>query len=858
MSGRILWKLILVALVALWAGSNLIPLQDTPFNTYITTRATANEDAYAAFLKRAHERVDAGESHTLYRAMLELANDERLDLHGQFFPDINLLYTKNLKKRNELMMQVLLRHSQGKIRLGLDLSGGIAFTLQIGEQALEGMSAVQRESQVEQVVAIMRDRVNSLGVAEPVIRPKGENAVEIQLPGVSTRQDPEAINSLKKPARLEFRMVHRSRIPPPDAEPGSTELLDNKMYEVLVQEIENDEGEMIEMPLYVQRIPLATGKILEEARPTLNEIGGYEISMQFTDEGGDIFAQLTKKIADGNRPGEPAGRMAIVLDGKLYSAPTVREELRGGAARITGQFSRLEAIELASVLNNPLEVPLEITEMYEVGPTLAKDARTSSIEAGYLGAGLVIAFMLVFYRLAGCVSVLTVLVNLFLVIGVLASLGATITLPGVAALVLTIGMAVDANILIFERIREELRSGKRTETAIESGFDKAFSTIIDANVTTLITACILIFLGTGPVKGFGVTLAIGIASTVFTALIFTRALLEMFVAMGVTRVLNPNRNPTQIAFQHYRKPAFLVSWLIVICGIVALYQVGDKAYGIDFTGGEELTMAYEQTLDVGAIQQVAQEHELGEVVPTYQTMIGEEGMDVLRVQTENDKSEAVSKALHEAFPEAGLETLGTTVIGASVSSAITMNAFISVGVALAGILLYIALRFEFGYGIGAVVATVHDVLMTIGLFIIFGQFVGLGSGQFTAPMVAAILMIVGYSINDTIVVFDRIREELELNPGMNLYNVVNFAINRTLSRTILTSVTTLLAAVSLFIFGAGVIADYALVFVIGILTGTFSSIFIASPVFYWWHKGDRRHVEERELMPKYEWETGAK
>lgn len=253
--------------------------------------------------------------------------------------------------------------------------------------------------------------------------------------------------------------------------------------------------------------------------------------------------------------------------------------------------------------------------------------------------------------------------------------------------------------------------------------------------------------------------------------------------------------------------------------------------------------------------QVVDQQDLGDVSANYQSLIGQD-LEVLKIQTPFDQARPVLEVLQKAFPDAGLEEAGINQIGASVSKSIQWNALISVICALGGILLYVALRFEVGYGIGAVVATIHDVLMTIGIFVICGALGIFVSGQFTAPMLAAILMIVGYSINDTIVAFDRIREELELNPGSDLRNIINLSISRVFSRTLLTSITTLLAAISLYVFGAGVIIDFSFIFIVGIITGTFSSIFIASPVFYWWHKGDRRHVEERELTPKrYDWES---
>ena len=281
----------------------------------------------------------------------------------------------------------------------------------------------------------------------------------------------------------------------------------------------------------------------------------------------------------------------------------------------------------------------------------------------------------------------------------------------------------------------------------------------------------------------------------------------------------------------------------------------DNILGKDFTGGDEMTISYSERVESDAIMQVFEENELGDVTVNYQSLIGED-REVLKIQTPFDQARPTLGILQDAFPTAGLEQAGINQIGASISKTIQWNALFSVLAALVGILLYVALRFEVGYGIGAVVATIHDVLMTIGIFVLCGEMGLFVSGQFTAPMLAAILMIVGYSINDTIVAFDRIREELELNPGTDLRSIINLAINRVFSRTLLTSITTLLAATSLYVFGAGVINDLAFVFIIGILTGTFSSIFIASPILFWWHKGDRRHVEERQLTPKrYEWES---
>jgi SecD/SecF fusion protein len=427
-------------------------------------------------------------------------------------------------------------------------------------------------------------------------------------------------------------------------------------------------------------------------------------------------------------------------------------------------------------------------------------------------------------------------------------------------------MAVDASILIFERIREELKLGKSVHNAVVAGYEKAFSTIVDANVTTLITALILVWLGTGPVRGFGITLSAGILATVFCSLVTSRFIIEGLVQIGLMK--NPFRlqlfQNTNFSFLDYARKAFAASWALVIIGVISFVFHLDEAFGIDFTGGDEVTVSYEERLSSQDVEAVAEEAtyvaESGEALPFgetnifFQTPLGAE-QTVMIVQTEPDKGEQFFTALQAAYPEAGLEEIGMTQIGSAVGDEVTRSAILSILVALLGILLYIALRFEFGYGLGAVVATVHDMLMTIGIFVTLGEIFGLGSGQFSAPMIAAILMTVGYSINDTIVVFDRVREELDLNPGMNLRKVIHHSINRVLNRTVLTSITTLLASLMLFLFGAGVIKDFALVFLIGILTGTFSSMFIASPVFYWYHKGDRKSVEKGEILPSYDWSS---
>ena len=865
MAGSIIWKSALALTILVWAILNIIPVQDSPFDSFILSQATAELEEFNHLHERAITRVSTGEANSFFIAFRDILKNEKIDLQ-KFFPEINARDIRNLEKRNQVLLDELRLRSKGKVKPGLDLKGGVSVTykvkdtedseINLGVGEREELTASEkeffREAELNKAVEILRKRVDGFGVAEPVIRLIGDKHIEVQLPGLELSKDPGIVADIGKPALLVFSLVHRTTIPSLEHDPP---IGYRAMFELRE---DRKTGQITQTPYYIKKIPEMEGDIIDEAFAAPTEFGSYRVLLRFTSDGEEAFASATRRIAEENERTQTVGQLAIILDGELYSAPTVREEIRGGA-EISGQFTQREAQELSNVLNNPLKIGLEVDELNDIGPTMAADARDSSFTAFQIGASVVIGFMLLYYVSAGMIAVISVVINIVIVFGTLSSFGATITLPGVAALVLTLGMAVDANILIFERIREELKEGKTLPAALVSGYDKALSTIVDANVTTLITASILIWLGSGPVRGFGVTLAIGIISSIFCALIVSRALLELIINTGfVKRMMKTSLFRIEgVSFLSYRKIAFQSSWVIVLIGIGAIAVNWDHIFGIDFLGGDELTVNFETKLTSQEIDAVAQNNDLGEINTLSQTSLGQ-AKETLKIQTEGKRGGEVFQALENAFPDAGLELLGKSEISPSVGNEIKIGAVLSVILALLAILVYVALRFEIGYGIGAVIATVHDIFMSIGLYVLLGMG-GIGSGQFTAPMVAAVLMIIGYSLNDTIVVFDRIREELTLNPGARLERIVNVAINRTLARTILTSITTLLATCPLFLFGAGVVVDFALVFIIGIFTGTFSSIFIASPVFFWWHKGDRRHVEERgDMLPKYEWETSKK
>ncbi len=843
---RNLWKLILSVAVLAWAGSQLLPLQDEAFVDYVRTHASAKSAEFGKLLEEAAARKKALQAPSEFVALKQLGRERRLDL-TQYFPHIRLEESlKNIEKRNDILLAELLRLSRGRLQLGLDLKGGVAFTLEAVETPGENLDAYQRQEKLQKAIEIIGARVNGLGVAEPVLRPIGENRIEIQLPGVSTKDNPDVVDQVKAPARLDFRMVHPSLVPGPGIETPAG-------YEVKTLDWETRRGDTGVEEIFVKRIPEMTGEMISNAFARPDLYGKPEVILEFTDAGKKRFAEVTRSIAEIGQRGGPLGRLAIVLDGKLYSAPTVREEINSPSAQITGSFTDREAINLANVLNNPLDVELRIIEQYEVGPTLAADAVISARNAFIVSTLLTIGFMVVFYTLGGFIAAFGMGVNVLVTLGVMASIGATLTMPGIAGIVLTLAMSVDANILIFERMREELKLGKSLGTALEAGFDKAWSAILDSNVTTLLVALVMVWLGSGPVKGFGVTLAIGIFTTMFAAVVISRLLLDAVILGGVTGRLpmfSVLQN-TAYDFLKYTRAAVIATVAVLVVGIGAVAYKGKDIYGIDFVGGDMITLNFGQRVQVGELRRAAERAGQKDVAFSYQQPVGG-SREVLRVTAPFDQGRPLVRQLQAAFPQAKLELAGESRIGASVGKEIQWNALLSVVAALVGILIYVAFRFEMGYGVGAVVATVHDLILTIGLFVLFDR-------QFNAPMVAAILLIIGYSINDTIVVFDRIREELKVNPTGTLREIINRSLNLTLSRTIITGGTTLLTSVTLLLTTSGDVNDIAFTLLIGVLTGTFSSLFIATPVFYWWHKGDRKHVEaHHDVAPKYEWQGTSK
>lgn len=735
----------------------------------------------------------------------------------------------------------LQREAAGKVRLGLDLQGGTSFLVEMNTNKLNE-SNINLDAAITQAIEVLRKRVDNFGVAEPIIQAAGGNRILIQLPGLSEADKERAKKQIQKAAFLEFRMVH------PDSEELIRLGIPEPGYEIMRRKERLRDGtERIET-LLVSKKPERglTGQYVTSAMMTRGTLGDPQIDFTLNSEGARIFAEVTRENV--------GKRLAIVLDGELQSAPVIRGEIPSGRGQITGQFDAREAQELAMILENPLRAPLNIIESREVDPTLGLDSIKSGQRAVLIGLAAVAIFMLIYYLMAGLVANVALLLNIIILVGFMCMVEATLTLPGIAGIVLTIGMAVDANVLIFERIREELRSGKSMRGALTSGYDKAFSTIFDTNITTLISSVILIFMGTGPVQGFGVTLTIGVTASMFTALLVTRLIFEFLFARGMLKAMPMLSlvGRTKIDFLKLAVPAFILGWTLIVVGNgYGIFVRGKDVLGVDFAGGDTITYSFDQDvkaaggLEVDQIRstvdalgrggsQVQFQKDLSTGIETLRITI-RSGGQATATEADADTSTLVKAALTKAFPEAKLDELSVDRVGPTVGAHIQRTAVIASLLAMFGILVYVAFRYEFSFAIGAVVAIVHDLFMTSGWYFLAGY-------ELNATSVAAFLTIIGFSINDTIVIFDRIREELKLGVRGSFRDIINMAINQTLSRTIITSGTTLLSTLALYIFGGGVIHSFAFAFLVGIVTGTFSSIYIASALVLWWHKGQRPEI----------------
>ncbi|PIE57745.1 MAG: protein translocase subunit SecDF [Desulfobulbus propionicus] len=711
-------------------------------------------------------------------------------------------------------------------------------TLQLTPEQIEHI----KKNAVTQSLEIIRNRVDQFGVAEPVIVRQGENEIVVQLPG---EKNPDRAESLiGRTAQLEFKLVvdnqaiNLSQLINDAILAGKwkdgeeLEKLNLALQSQLPQgttiyfekEIDPQTKQTKKIPLLIEDQVLMTGAMVKQAHA---RVGGTfnqpYVSLDLTGRGRTIFSHITEKNV--NR------RLAIILDGVVRSAPNINEPIYGGSAQISGRFTHEEATDLAIVLRaGALPTDVKTLQKLSVGASLGQDSIDKGLLSGLYGTLMVLVFMILYYRLSGMIANLALALNiLFLFVG-LAMLSATLTLPGIAGIILSIGMAVDANVLIFERMREEFSLGKSIKSGIDSGFSKAFWSIVDSQVTTLITALALFLFGTGPIKGFAVTLSLGIIFNLFAVLFCSRLVFDSLftvVRMKKLTFMRLIKNPS-FNFMQARTFAFTVSSVLVVLGLVAFIQIirGQANLGVDFSGGSLLQYKAQTPFKLADIR--ASFGDNGYPNIELQEVTGENRLIVkLKKQKESvgHLGDALTTILVEHFPENNFVLESQSEIGSSISEVLRNKAIQAIAISLLGVLCYLAMRFDLSFGLAAAAATFHDVLAVLGICWLIKM-------EITLLIITALLTLAGYSLNDSVVVFDRIRENMRSreHQEFELLGIINKSINQVLGRSVVTSLTTILVLLSLFLFGGAAIHNFSLALLIGIVVGTYSSIFIASPL----------------------------
>lgn len=765
------------------------------------------------------------------------------------------------------------------------------------------------------IIQVVRRRVDGMGMNEPVIQGMKDHRLLVQLPGIDEQTRAAAKKSLQSAAFLEFRLTHPrndelvNKVMASEANPegytrGGAGFVRVENYNEIAakpghaarvaafktpdpryQFMLEKNGDGSYRGAFVSRtapardnkgnpIPI-TGEYLTSAGVERDAAGSLAISFSFNGKGAKLFSDVTRNyVAHGPKnPSDRGRQLAIILDDTLVSAPVIQSEI-GAHGQITGHFTASEAQQLANDLNaGALPAPLKLLAESSVSPTVGEDAKQAGLIAAALGFCLVAIFMFMYYWYVGLVANIALFLDIVLlpaalvlvanVLGVFAkdaSMGATgslalpvLTMPGIAGLVLTLGMAVDANVIIFERIREEFAAKASTGTALKNGYGRAFTAILDSNITTIVTGIVLFIVGTGPVRGFAITLTAGVIISMFTAVVVTRLVFDNTTnpeSMKPFKMLTFFKKTPNVDFVKYGKLVGLVAGAaciltVAIFGIRAAVKPA-SVLAVDLTGGTSLVYSVDQKAkpSVGEVRKVLDSFDNATIIQ-YQEGVGDSTLLVKTGYTaENAKDKGVTdvaghvtKMLQDSFKDANIKQVSVDEVGSMVGADLKKSGTWAVVLSLCAILIYIAFRFEFGFGLGALVALAHDALISLGLFSLCGR-------QVSLLVVTAVLTIIGYSVNDTIVVFDRIREDLKRDQKSDFKTLCNVALNKCLGRTVITSLTTFFAVVALFAFGDGSIFDFALTMLIGVVAGTFSSMFVATPVMMWFYKGRRPRFDE--------------
>ena len=756
------------------------------------------------------------------------------------------------------------------------------------------------------IIQVIRRRVDAMGTNETVIQGMKDHRLLVQLPGVDEEVRKAAKASLQSAAFLEFRLTHPkndqlvAKLLSKDVAPEGykksgngyaraenwAEVSKAKGYAARLAAFEvpdaryrfmlEDNGDGTYSPNFVARKTELTGEALVSAAVQREPTSG-RLSIGFTlnAEGGRIFSALTRnyKAHGPKNPTDRGRQLAIILDETLISAPVINDEI-GSRGEITGRFDAASANKLAAELNaGALPAPLKILAETSVSPTVGEDAKHAGVVAAALGFALVALFMFFYYWYTGLVADIALFLDIALlptalvfvanILGVFAhdpSMGGggsmqlpVLTMPGIAGLVLSLGMAVDANVLIFERIREEFAAGRNAGDAIKNGYGRAFTAIFDSNLTTIITGVILFVVGTGPVRGFAITLTAGVVISMFTAVVVTRLVLDHAVDPARTAAFKMREFFKTPKFDFMKPTKYTVGGSFAIIAVTLLIFAirgltnPASVLAVDLTGGTSIVynLKQESKPAVAAIREALNPFDNATVIQ-YQEGVGDTTLLVKTGETAETKKGSqlegkdvgayVTKLLQEKFPESEITPASVDEVGSMVGADLKKSGTYAVLFSLVAILIYVGFRFQFGFGLGALVALAHDALISLGLFSLCGR-------QVSLIVITALLTIIGYSVNDTVVVFDRIREKLRYDRRLTFTEICNEPINACLGRTVITSLTTFFAVAALFAFGDGSIFDFALVMLIGVVSGTYSSIFIATPIMLWWYRGKRPEFE---------------
>lgn len=692
-----------------------------------------------------------------------------------------------------------------RMKLGLDIKGGVYVVMEANTD-LEGE---ELKEAMEQTQAVIEERVNQMGLAEPVVTIEGDKRIRVELPGAEDAQD--AINQIGRTAQLQFALA------------DGTIVLDG-------------------------------GNVKDAAAAMDNESAGYAVDLEFDSEGADLFHQATTTAYSGSVTstiqGVPNDAIMIILDGQIISAPSVNEPISGGRCTITGGFSQEEATNLAALIRGGA-LPLELEEVNSSvqSAKIGYNALEMSVYAGIIGLILIILLMVITYRGLGAIASIALLFYVLIVINIMGFMGSVLTLPGIAGFILSVGMAVDANVVIFSRIREEIAAGKTIRVATQQGFKRALSTVIDSQVTTLIAAVILYEIGTSAVKGFAWTFMIGIIVSIFTAVVVTQLYVNLFANsrkfskktfFGIRKDGKASFSfDREMHFMRYKKIFYIISIVIMVVGL-AFGVVRGLNYGIDFTGGTMIQMDMGKKVDVSDVEDAIKKYDLDPEI-----IYSGANNDQIVIRTiealDSDERAEVIGTINETFGTTEDDVVAEELFGPSVGKELRNNAILAIIIASICMLIYIRFRFsQWKFGGAALLGVLHDVLIVIAFYAIFNITVN-------NPFIAGILTVVGYSINDTIVIFDRIRENIKYMKKGNTEEMIDTSITQTLGRSLMTSITTLIVMVPLLIMAGDAIREFVLPLMVGIIAGAYSSICVCSPLYLEFSRHGNLSKYEKQL-----------